>query len=43
VSTRVKRFFRVVTVDGTKVWNPTALGPYGESPGDSIPPVGWTP
>lgn len=43
VSTRVKRFYKVVDVAGTKVWQASAIGPYGETPGDSIPPVGWTP
>ena len=42
-STRVKRFYKVVDVAGTNVWQSSAIGPYGESPGDSIPPVGWTP
>jgi len=42
-STRVKRFYKVVDVAGTKEWQTSALGPYGESPGDSIPPLGWTP
>ena len=42
-STRVKRFFKVVDNSGTKVWTSSAQGPYGENPGDSIPPAGWTP
>lgn len=42
-STRVKRFYKVVDVAGTKEWQTSATGPYGESPGDSIPPLGWTP
>tara|TARA_R110000796_G_scaffold9629_1_gene32815 strand:- start:72 stop:575 length:504 start_codon:yes stop_codon:yes gene_type:complete len=42
-STRVKRYYKVVDVAGTNTWTTSATGPYGEAPGDSIPPVGWTP
>jgi hypothetical protein len=42
-STRVKRYYKVVDVAGTNTWTTSATGPYGEAPGDSIPPVGWAP
>ena len=42
-STRVKRYYKVVDVAGTNTWTTSAIGPYGEAPGDSIPPAGWAP
>ena len=43
VSTRVKRYYKVIDVAGVNTWQASAIGPYGEAPGDSIPPAGWTP